>query len=509
MTVQATQSTQSAAPRERRASGVSPRLRADVLLSAGGAVVAAGLVVASLLVQPALFIIVVAGAVLVYLAAFHPKVFAITGLSAIILSNVLQQVVGPIATNTDEAVIGLAVIAFTTRRLIAERRIVLLPGMAWFLLFFVFGVLSSVVMHVSYSLMLQSLILIAKGLLFAFALAQLRWTDRDFRVLLKAGVVAIAVVAASGLANLAFPEFWRSIVGGTITHLGGVTALQGLFQHPAAFGRFTAVLAVAAVAYACVVRTSLGNAILIGVTVALTTLTLEVKSIVGLLAALGILTLRYGRPILIVIALCFGPFAIALIVPPLIALVGDAVETYIIQDSARSTMTWGSLAVATAYFPFGAGFGRFGSFQASVDYSPEYYKLGFDHVYGLGPGEKGMFLNDTQWPAIIGESGWLGAAAFAIGIVCVLVSLLRRSSPNESVLARWVRITGVGWLVLLVIESAAAPVFVSAPSFPFVFAVAGIVASLRAAARDEERATGLVPQRLPGSTARQRAASIG
>ncbi|MET0784467.1 MAG: hypothetical protein ABWY53_09050 [Leifsonia flava] len=494
---------------------MSPRLRAAVLLSVSGAVIAIVLVVASLLVQPALFIIVVAGAALVYLAAFHPKAFALTGVSAIILSNVLQQVVGPLASNIDEAVIGLAVIAFTTRRLVTERRIVLLPGTIWFLLFFVFGVLSGVALHVPYSLMLQSLILIAKGLLFAFALAQLRWTDRDFRVLLWAGVVAIGVIAVTGLANLAFPDVWRGIVGGTITHLGGVTALQGLFQHPAAFGRFTAVLAVGALAYACVVRTSLGNAILLGVTVVLTTLTLEVKSIVGLLAALGILTLRYGRPILIVVALCFGPFAIALIVPPLIALVGDAVQMYIIEDSARSTMTWGSLAVATAYFPFGAGFGRFGSFPAGVNYSPEYYNLGFDHVYGLGPGEKGMFLNDTQWPAIIGESGWLGAAAFAVGILCVLVSLLRRSSPTESVLAHWVRITGVGWLVLLVIESAAAPVFVSAPSFPFVFAVAGIVASLRSAARDEQLATGLVPprvlapQRLPRSTARQRAATIG
>jgi hypothetical protein len=216
-------------------------------------------------------------------------------------------------------------------------------------------------------------------------------------------------------------------------------------------------------------------------------LTFQVKSIVSLLSTMGLLLLRFGGPVRYLAILAFGPLLAMLVLPPLIELVGGDVEIYIVQESARSLLTMGSLQVAADHFPWGAGFGRYASFYASLHYSPEYVNLGFENVYGLGRGEDGMFLNDTQWPAILGEAGWFGAACFAAGIVTVLVSLARRTSAEEHVLVHWLRVAGIAWLILIIIESVAAPVFVSAPAFPFAFAAAGVIASFRDRAKNVDR----------------------
>ena len=87
---------------------------------------------------------------------------------------------------------------------------------------------------------------------------------------------------------------------------------------------------------------------------------------------------------------------------------------------ARTVLTIGSFHVASDYFPGGAGFGRYGSAVAATNYSPEYVARGFTTVWGLGRTEEdGRFVTDTEWPAIIGETGFIGALAFAFGLVGV------------------------------------------------------------------------------------------
>jgi len=440
----------------------------------GGTLVAAMVTLGALLTSPALVPGVVAAVAAIYVAAFHPKAFALLGVVAIALSTLASAVVGAVAGYIDEAVVLLAVAAFTTRRLVTRGRLVPFPGMLWFGAFVLFGVVSAVVQDVPLAVGAEALLLITKGLLFAFALAQLEWTEEDLHVLTRAGVGAFVVLALTGAVNLLAPGLAASFSGGVVrTGVGGLPALTGIFDHPAAYGRFCAIIAVGAMAYGLVVRRSVGNIALVVGATALAALTFQVKSIVGLLVALAM-------------------------APPLAAFVGADVEQYVLQDSARSTLTVGSVDVAGEYFPLGAGFGRYGSFPAGENYSPEYAARDFDQVYGLGRDENGMFLNDTQWPAIIGETGWLGAAAFALGVVAVLVSLFRRTSSSEPHLVRWIRITGVGWLVLLLTESIAGPVFVSAPSYPFVFAAAGIVAAFRDGARE----AGISVRSVPGALTR-------
>jgi hypothetical protein len=466
--------------------------RFDPGSSPGPAWVAAAAVLAFVLaalawVEPAVPIALLGAVTAVLIAAFRPKLFALLALVVVILSAPIQNVLGQLGTYADEGVIALAVVALSTRRLVTEGRLVWLPGTGWFVGYLVAGLLSSALAEVPAGVGIPAAFIAVKGVVFAFALAQLHWTRDDLAVLIRLGVTAIVVMAFSAVLNLAFPAAWAEFTTGRppISYIGPFPAINGAFQHPAAFSRFAGVLAVGALVYGLVVRRSLANTILLLVSGGLAFLTFQVKSIVGLLATLAAVGTRFLRPVGVAALLGVGPLVALLTVPPLAALIGGDIDIYLDQDSARSMLTTGGITVAAQYFPFGAGFGRYGSSTAAEDYSPLYYALGFPGRYGLGPGpDSGQFLNDSQWPAIYGETGWFGAFCFAAGLACMLVALLRRVQAREDRLVRWLRITGVGWLILLLVESAVAPVFVSSPSFPFVFAAAGVIASLRVDARD-------------------------
>ncbi|MCU1473140.1 hypothetical protein, partial [Amnibacterium sp.] len=293
--------------------------------------------------------------------------------------------------------------------------------------------------------------------------------------------VAIVVIALLALVNLALPTQWAQLTmhHGPFAAVAGIHPLNGPFQHPAALSRFSVILAVACLAYLFVVRARFSVLLLLVIAAGLAVLSFETKSLVGLILVAVLFAIRFARVRGVVVVVCLAPLVIAALAPLLVRFIGRDVTAYVVQTSARGRLTTGGADIANHYFPFGAGLGRWASSTAATDYSPEYVARSFQHVYGLGPGTAGKFLNDTQWPAIYGEAGWIGGAAFALGLILMLVALLRRTSRNEDVLVRWLRVAGVGWMIALIVESAVAPVFVSTPSFPFVFAAAGIIASIR------------------------------
>ena len=113
------------------------------------------------------------------------------------------------------------------------------------------------------------------------------------------------------------------------------------------------------------------------------------------------------------------PVAAVVLAAPLGQVVTTTYNDYLGNGNpeARTVLTRDSFAVAAAHFPGGAGFGRFGSAVAATNYSPEYVARGYPDIWGLGrTAEDGRFLTDTEWPAIIGETGFFGALAFALGL---------------------------------------------------------------------------------------------
>ena len=85
---------------------------------------------------------------------------------------------------------------------------------------------------------------------------------------------------------------------------------------------------------------------------------------------------------------------------------------------ARGQFAFNGLRIAKDRFPFGTGFGTFGSRAAQAWYSPVYYWYEMYHTPGLDPLWP-SFACDTFWPMILGETGWLGLAGY-LGLMGVL-----------------------------------------------------------------------------------------
>lgn len=100
----------------------------------------------------------------------------------------------------------------------------------------------------------------------------------------------------------------------------------------------------------------------------------------------------------------------------IIAAVGE-IQTYLLDDTAaRSRLLRYAFVTAVRYFPLGSGFSTFGSATAAKHYSQLYYDYGFQHMWGLSSnGNDGVdFLNDSYYPMIIGELGFIGLTIFII-----------------------------------------------------------------------------------------------
>jgi hypothetical protein len=140
-------------------------------------------------------------------------------------------------------------------------------------------------------------------------------------------------------------------------------------------------------------------------------------------------------------------------------------------------LTVDSVALAVQHFPFGVGFGRFGSAIAADNYSIEYTRLGYDAVRGLAspgnPNNHGRWLTDTQWPAIVGEAGIIGAVFFVAGLGRIFMTF-RQAGRSAHLPLCLLGLTGMGWTVNILIESVAFPVYVTAPTSALLFGLAAI-----------------------------------
>jgi hypothetical protein len=183
----------------------------------------------------------------------------------------------------------------------------------------------------------------------------------------------------------------------------------------------------------------------------------------------------------LVAAVAVLPLAALVLTGTFIKVVQATYQDYIVRASteARTVLTRDSFAVAADHFPAGAGFGRFGSAVAASNYSPEYLARGYPDIWGLGnTAENGRFLTDTEWPAILGESGFLGAAAFALGLLAIYRAGRRLSLSTGPAAHRWAGLTLVGWLIALLVESVGTVSFTGPPVSGAFFVLVGITTAL-------------------------------
>lgn len=138
------------------------------------------------------------------------------------------------------------------------------------------------------------------------------------------------------------------------------------------------------------------------------------------------------------------------------------------QFSPRRIMMADSIPLALRHFPLGTGFGTFGSAIAAQNYSPLYTQLGYPMLDGMSP-ENTAYLNDSFWPEIIAQFGFIGTALFVGVLILFFVYCIRCLKKN--------RIAGFSMLMILVnmlINSTAESSFFNPTSF-LLFTVFGLI----------------------------------
>jgi hypothetical protein len=375
------------------------------------------------------------------------------------------------------------------------RPLVKFPGQNFVLITLALGLVSSVLQDVSAASTGQGAFLLVKMPLLAFGMAQLRWNANDVVKMAKVLVVAvIPVVAVSVVANVYFGIEWIQAMSGSrgdsyVDYRYGLLSSQGFFDHPLILGNVAAILTMGAFATSMHLRNIRFSRAATVVAFISSLASFRRTAIIGVLAAVFVAWPKKARGALIGGSVVLIPVALFVLASEIQETLSSTLDEYVYTTApaARTRLLWGSFQVASEHAPLGAGFARYGSYLAGVDYSPEYIKLGFDGVWGLSnmPGMSGAFLTDTQWPVLIGETGWLGAAAFVLFLVSIFRAFLR-AGRHEDAHLQWISTFGRGALVVTASASIGLPVFTSTPVATLFYAIAGICVALLHGAGDDE-----------------------
>lgn len=432
---------------------------------------------------PLILVGIMFGGGLVLYLALRPKALVIVSLLGVTFSRTIERVIGSSAmTYVDEALIVACLVILVGGRLAQGKMPRGLPGGKSLTAFIAVGLLSSIFAGVSFVLMAQGAFLAAKALLLAWSVAQVNWTPDDLRRGCKALAGVVVLMLFGSFVNLAIPQTWANIFQ-TLSYVdyrfAGLPSIISLTTHPLDLGGLMLFSAIAIAAYRSQVsKTAMNGWLLLG-TIFAGVLTFRRAILGAMVATLGVEKIRERGIVAFVGGLLIIPIAATFLWDAIIKLANSAYVDYVenADKAARTILSFDSFEVAAGYFPFGAGFARYGSFLAAINYSPEYVERGYQSIYGMGPVPNGRFLTDTQWPAIIGETGYVGTGFFVVGMLLIAKHLwhLRRC---EEPMHRWVGVTGLGLIGAVGIMSATAPVFTSSTFIGPVFCLIGVAATI-------------------------------
>jgi hypothetical protein len=200
-------------------------------------------------------VVVVAAVTLVFAA---PAAAAGVTVVAVLFVRPLEHLI-PITQlgYLDEGLVLLCGLVLPLRRLLARRALRSFPGQWWFLGFAVAGLLSGLFLGVEPATFLLGGVVACKGLVFAWAVAQVDWEERHLRVTAAVGAVVIVFCLVATAANFAFEGTWNAVMASDINAIEGrgfLPSLIGPFSHPIDLGQFMTLSAIALTAWRMTVR---------------------------------------------------------------------------------------------------------------------------------------------------------------------------------------------------------------------------------------------------------------
>lgn len=129
----------------------------------------------------------------------------------------------------------------------------------------------------------------------------------------------------------------------------------------------------------------------------------------------------------------------------------------------RERLLVDSIELANKNFPFGTGYGTFGSNIAFEKWSNLYNDLGYT---------QNLYLSDSFWPIIIGQNGWIGLIIFLMILLMYLKELFKLQKTNN-----YLALAGFSLFVYELICSIAESAFFN-PAICPIFLLLGIIVKL-------------------------------
>ena len=325
----------------------------------------------------------------------------------------------------------------------------------------VLGLISAETNHVPLGISVSGAWLGLKLWIMVIVALMLPWGRDDLGRVYRAVMTAGVLIAALGLA-----EFATNGAVLNALHLQGLEvasenpragAIHSIFYHAGDYSLFMSILfAFAFVRFSASRRKEdLLLAILFAVSVLLT---LRLKGFLSLAAVVAIVVLAqqamHGR------RRASAALVGALLVIGVYSVETTVIHTQVSEYSSPQTTARGQLystgeKIAADQFPLGAGFGRFASYPSRTTYSPLYDQYALSSTWGLSR-RYPQFIDDTSWPSVIGETGYLGFAAYCLGLVLLAWTLARRIAKAPEPL-KWAPLAALCVLAVIIVNSLGDP----------------------------------------------------
>jgi hypothetical protein len=332
-----------------------------------------------------------------------------------ILSKIIQ--------NLDDTFVLLAFVYLIVMRLLKNFSFKMTPINHPLFILILLGAFSGLISKkIELALSLNALFLIVKGFILFYIFASVPFYKKDIVFYLKTFLKIGIVVGVVGLIAAVFPAPFSSFIHfDTTERRFGIIAAQSFLGHPGYFAMFIATLGCFSLAALLITRERkylyLSLFFIICIifsfrrTSAFGIIVIPVATSLYLSTKLEAFSFKNNKSIFVIL-LCLIPF-----LPIIMLAFQDLFMDYVVTGgSPRELLTFTGIKIAMDYFPLGSGPGTFGGWISRVVYSPLFYEYKLFRVWGLSP-ENPMFINDTFWPHILAEVGFLGTFVYLIIVI--------------------------------------------------------------------------------------------